>query len=374
MKQRPHILFISSWYPTEEQPFLGNFVLRHAELISRSYMVTVLHLKADRGTSKFTHTHRQNGSLQEITVRYPDTKNPVAKWRNAKKAFRQAAEQIYGVDLIHGHVILSKGLQFVWAKKYFGKPLIVSEHASYYREAMRRKWSFKDKLTLRKVISAADRLTAVSPLLKAEMQQAFPGIEIDILPNVIDPEVFAFKDKIPGDIPQFIHVSTLDERYKNISGILTACALLKSEKGPAFRLDIISDEPYGQLQQKAAGMDLADCVHFSGPMQPGDIARAMQQADAFVLFSSYETFSIVIAEAWATGTPVISTPVGIARALDPAYGVQVGIDDPESLKNAMKQWIEKQVSFDQQTIAARAAQYAPAQVLETIGQLYEKLL
>lgn len=368
-----HILFLSSWYPTGQQPFLGNFVKRHAELLAQNHKITVLNLQSG-DVSGVQITKAGQGNLTELHVKYPASRNPFMKWRSARKAFFEAVKHISDIDLIHGNVILSKGLQFVWAKKHFNKPLIVSEHASYYRAEIRQHWSLREKMIVRKVLKNADLLTAVSPFLADEIRQAFPSAEVQIFPNIIDPELFCCKQKETKEVAQFIHISTLDEKVKGVAGIIEACRLLKADVGAIFNLQIVSDEPFTYWQEKTKALDLEDVIRFSGPSQPAEIARELQNSDALVLFSSYETFSIVLAEAWATGTPVISTPVGIAKSLDPKAGIQVKINDPESLKLAMQSFVEKKVSFDQQELLQFALSYTPEKVLRTIESLYAKLI
>lgn len=371
--RRLHILFLSSWYPTQEQPFLGNFVKRHAELLAQDHKVTVLNLQSG-DVSKIQIAESRHGNLTELQVKYTATRSPFMKWHYARKAFFEAVQHIRDIDLIHGNVILSKGLQFVWAKKHFNKPLIVSEHASYYREEIRQNWSLKEKTILRKVLKNADLLTAVSPFLADEIRQAFPSAEVKILPNVIDPELFCCMQKETREVVKFIHISTLDEKVKGVAGMIEACRLLKADVGANFNLQIVSDEPYASWQEKVQALDLDDVIHFSGPSQPEEIARELQNSDALILFSSYETFSIVLAEAWATGTPVISTPVGIAKSLDPKAGIEVKVNDPGSLKLAMQSFVEGKVSFDQHELLQFASAYTPGKVLRTIESLYAKLI
>ena len=140
MKDKLHILVLSSWYPTAEQPFLGNFVKRHVDLLAQKHQVTVLNLQSDTAVTAIMKEEKTSGNLTEIFVKYPAAGNPFSKWNNARKAFKQGIQDIQQVDLIHGNVILSKGFQFLWAKKHFNKPLIVTEHASYFRKAVSDNW------------------------------------------------------------------------------------------------------------------------------------------------------------------------------------------------------------------------------------------
>lgn len=373
MRNPLHILVLSSWYPTPEQPFLGNFVKRHVDLIATRHKVTVLNLQSDDVIQGIAITKNQQGNLTEVFARYPDSRNPFIKWRNARKAFRQACKEIRNVDLIHGNVILSKGLQFVWAKKHYKKPLIVTEHGSYFRQEKRENWSFMEKLTVRKVFKHADIITAVSPFLQSEIQVAFPGKSISILPNVIDPEVFSWQPETVSPITTFIHVSTLDERFKNVKGILDACKELKNA-GASFRMRIVSDEPYTMWQQYSKEASLEAYVSFGGPMSADDVAHEMRSADALVLFSNYETFSCVVAEAWATGIPVISTPVGIARNMEQETGIQVEINDTEGLAAAMQRVISGNTAFDSAKTRERSSAYFPEKVLDVIEDIYQSVI
>jgi UDP-glucose:(heptosyl)LPS alpha-1,3-glucosyltransferase len=68
--------------------------------------------------------------------------------------------------------------------------------------------------------------------------------------------------------------------------------------------------PYIQL---AAGLGAADRVHWLGVRS--DVRPVYAMADAFVLPSSYETFSLVAFEAAASGLPVIASDVNGVREL-----------------------------------------------------------
>lgn len=370
MDRKLHILFLSSWYPTESKPFLGNFVKRHIELVSKNHFVTVLDLQSDNLVSSTQITQTSIENLTEIIVKYPKGSNPIKKWLNAKKAFKVGVESIKNVDIIHGNVILSKGLQFVWAKKYFQKPLVVTEHASYFSKEKVKSWNWREKLILKSVIKNTTVFTAVSVFLRNEIQLSFSDLKIEILPNVIDDSVFTLKEKSQNSTIKFIHVSTLDERYKNVSGIIEACAILKKQGKTNFELEIISDENFEALQKKVVKLSLENIIAFSGPLQPAAIAEKMQFSDALILFSNYETFSCVIAESWATGTPVISTNVGIANHLEDNLGIQVSKNDTASLVSAMTKFLDQKVSFNSIELKNASLEYSSSQVLKSIEEIY----
>lgn len=371
METKRHILFLSSWFPSEENPFLGNFVERHLRLIAQQNQVTFLNLKPINLSSTFELNVHQDGNLRTITVLFPAHRNPLKKWWNLRKAFRIAIQEIHEVDIIHGNVMLPKGIQFVWAKKQFQKPLIITEHASYFEASKRKNWRFLERITIQQVIQQADLITAVSPFLQTEIEAAFPRLKVELLPNVIDERIFKIKSTPENQLTRFVHISTLDERYKNVGGILESCLQLKMKIGSTFQLLIISDESYEKWQQKVKLLNLEDCVSFAGPMNSEQIAIELQKADASILFSSYETFSCVVAESWATGTPVISTPVGIAKNLKSTVGIQVQHQDIAGLTQAMLAIVQKEQIFNSEEIRQEASSYFQHQVLERIEAIYQ---
>jgi len=96
-------------------------------------------------------------------------------------------------------------------------------------------------------------------------------------------------------------------------------------------------------------------------------------SDALILNSDYESFSIVVAEAWACGIPVISTSVGIAAELPNALGIQVETRNPLSLAIGMER-IFNGTTFDRKVIRQYALHYSNEAVLEAIKKLYAHVL
>jgi glycosyltransferase involved in cell wall biosynthesis len=370
LDKKRHILFLSSWYPTDIKPFLGNFVKKHIDLVSQKHFVTVIDLQADITISALQISKKSTENLTEIIVKYPKGSNFIKQWSNARKAFKLGVQSVKNVDIIHGNIILSKGLQFIWAKKHFQKPLVITEHASYFSKQKSKSWNWREKFILKSVIKNSTVFTAVSDFLKNEILHSFPNLKIEILPNVIDDLIFTLKEKTENSKTKFIHISTLDERYKNINGIIDACNILKNQREINFELEIISDENYDSIQKKVINQSLENHIKFSGPLQTSEIANKMQQSSALLLFSNYETFSCVIAEAWATGTPVISTNVGIADNMNDQLGIQVSKNDAVSLANAMRQFIDRKVTFDQNKLKEASAPFASSEVLKSIERIY----
>lgn len=367
-----HILILSSWYPNRLNPFLGNFVQRQAQLLSKKNKVTVLYTVADNVRSDTEITIHDDGTLKEILVYHPKGSNFFSRRKEQDKAFDKGLELIHDVDLIHGHIILPKGYLFIRAKKRFSCPLVVTEHASYYRKEKRSKWTLKEKFILSKTKKQIDQLIAVSDFLKMDLISYFDKININVTPNPIDTNLFVPISKLPLSTKHFLHISTLDEEVKNPKGIIDAIALLVDKSYHDFEMTIVSDEDYSELNEYVHEKKLESFIHFYGPFSPTELVPVYQNCDAFILFSNYETFSIVLGEAWACGIPTITTPVGIGNKLPPELGIQVKINDPLSLAMAMEK-ILNGLTFDQDSIRKYALQYSDEKVLKQLEDLYSQI-
>jgi len=371
MQKEVHILILSSWYPSQIKPFLGNFVQRQAKLLSSRYKVTVLYTNTDNSAKSININKTQDVALTELIVHHPKGNWFLARKRNQKKAFNKGLESIKDVDVIIGNVLLPRGHQFVTAVKKFACPLLYIEHGSYFGNSKRQSWSKIDRIVLKMVRDRTNEVIAVSQVLKDTMKTDFEHFDIKIIGNHVAADLFQPAPKEIHPITEFLHVSTMDERTKNPEGILDACVLLKNQESK-FLLTIISDEDVSKWKILATKKGLRENIKFIGPLEWSELVPYYQKADALVVFSHYESFSIVIAEAWMTGTPVISTSVGIAHNMDAAMGILVEKNVPKSLSQAMLSVINKERSFDQNEIIRHAAQFKGDALLEKWSETIEQ--
>ncbi len=370
--KRKHILIMSSWYPTPEHPFLGNFVRHQAQVMAVSHTITVLHTVPEEDRKEIEIVQQEENGVREVLVYHPKGSHFLSRRNNRLKAIEKGFKVIEKPNLIHGHVLIPGAYLFVRAKEFFKCPLVVTEHASYYRPGRKNKLSLKEKYVLQLVRRHADKIIAVSDFLKSDMQDLFIGKAIEVIGNPVDTELFRPSHLTQHDFTYFLHVSTLDKQLKNIDGILEAVGLLVQKGYEEVKLKVLSDEPFEAWEEKAAQMGLSSFVEFSGPYTHEELVPHFQEASAFVLFSHYETFSIVLAEALSCGIPVISTPVGIAADLPTDCGLLVKDNDPLSLAMAMEK-ILNDLPFDPTTLRKFALHYSEQEIRLKLNELYTQL-
>jgi len=370
---KKHILILSSWYPNRTSPFLGNFVQQQATLIAEEFKTTVLYTVPDESLNAPETVISENGNLKEIIIYHPKGSNFYFRKKEQDKAFELGLKLIENVDLIHAHVLLPKGYLFVRAKKEFSCPLIVTEHASYYRKERRKKWNLKEKFILNFVKRHIDKLIAVSDFQRDDLAAYFDNMSIEVIHNPINTELFKpLESKASNTKKQFLHISTLDIDVKNPYGIIDAVELLVRKGYPDFELTIVSDESFLALQKYAESKSLNAYIHFAGPFAHENLLPFYQKSDAFVLFSNYESFSIVLAESWSCGIPTLTTPVGIGFDLSAELGIQVKIKDSLSLAMAMEKIIHGQ-AYDSSIIRTKSLEYSNQSILAQLTTIYTQL-
>ncbi|HSX24348.1 MAG TPA: glycosyltransferase family 4 protein [Candidatus Andersenbacteria bacterium] len=187
-------------------------------------------------------------------------------------------------------------------------------HPIYYKNSIRKKaiWKLYEKLIGRNTFAAADVIVVISEYEKKLIQGAGYAVKrFAVIPPGVDIERFAEKRKNP-----FIE--------KNVSGtILLSVSRIAKSKGlqdtiralpdiqkriPDIRLVIIGED-FGYKQELisiAKKLGVASSVYFWGRATDDEIIAAMQHADVFVHASNYEAFGIVLAEAMASGLPIVA--------------------------------------------------------------------
>lgn len=370
MSEKPHILALSSWFPTTDNPQLGNFITRHLSTFSKKYHVTWLILEGKENQEKNRFVENINESFQVIRISYPK-KNKLFNLFKERKILLKELNKLPQTQLIIGNVVFPKGLQFIWAKHKLRCPLLVIEHSATYRKVESDRWNFLQKMIHKKVLKKANHVAAVSTILQKDIQELFYLKSTSVLPNVIANEFFVEIDIQKNEGIQFVHISNLDEQYKNVFGIFEAFSTLLSS-GIDARLIIISDLHSEEHVQWVANHNLNDKIIFQGPFEASEIHILLSQSTAYIHNSNYETFSCVLAECLAVGIPIISTPVGIAASFE--EDVFLKVDKQHSLYSRLVEVIDSLYIIDFQKQKNLAQNFREDKVLGKFDEIFNRLI
>jgi UDP-glucose:(heptosyl)LPS alpha-1,3-glucosyltransferase len=159
------------------------------------------------------------------------------------------------------------------------------------------------------------RFVCVSEGVAQEMREHYPAAAGRVLTihNGVDTEAFAPGRHAEQALALRRSLAIGDERllaafvargwgHKGLGPAIEALA-----QTPEWDLLVAGDGDARHYRALAGSLGVADRVHWLGIRR--DIEVVYELADAFVLPSSYETFSLVCFEAAASGVPVLATPV-----------------------------------------------------------------
>lgn len=331
--RRLNILLLASWYPHEGAPKLGNFVHRHAQAIAEKHNVFVLYLAPQAEHLSMQMVQQSLEGIDTTWVYYP--KNGISIIQR-RRAFRLGLDSLITdrkitFDLIHLNVIWPEGWQAIVAQRRLNIPIVITEHWTGYHETIRGKQPFKVKALSKWVASKASVICPVSDDLGQAMQRFGLRGSYRTVPNVVNTDVFHLVEKAPKPL-RFLHVSSLYEPQKNISGILRVWKKF-ADQCDDVHLTLGGDGPWQTVAQQAQDLAIPpSSITIFGEKEWHEIAELMQQSHVLLLFSNFENLPCVIVEAMASGMHVISTAVG---GISEHITNQVGFLVPPQDENAL---------------------------------------
>jgi glycosyltransferase involved in cell wall biosynthesis len=146
--------------------------------------------------------------------------------------------------------------------------------------------------------------------------------------------------------------------------------------GRDARLDVIGDGPdSARLQALAAELGLADAVRWHGRVANTTVLARMADAQAVIVNSRVETFSVVTGEALALGRPVIATRCGgPEQMVTEANGLLIPVDDSSALVVALCTVMDEPARYTPEQIRSSiAGKGEPAAIGNAFGLIYDRI-
>jgi len=132
------------------------------------------------------------------------------------------------------------------------------------------------------------------------------------------------------------------------------------------------------LQQEGKRLGIENHINFLGSVKTSLLREALGCCDVFVNPSAYESFSIVLLEAMASGKPVVATNVGGIPHLvrNGKTGIIVNYGDPEGIADAIKKLLSNSELRRQmgENGVQLAKKYDWEKIVSQLERLYEKVL
>ena len=337
------VLFLTAWYPTERDEMLGLFVQKHADAL------------------------RRQGA--DVRVLYYESTG--IRWlRDMWQGWRQLHKEWGLPDVVQMNVLDKNGILAMWLHRRYRIPYIIVEHWTGYLPSH---FSFKGGWHGKYIKYVAQQAAALLPvsntLCQAMQDCGIRNPNWEIINNVVDD--FFYEEPLKQRIPKkknirLLHVSCFDNQAKNIPGLLRAVRQVANRRQDFELVLVGSGIDFKKDVECAGSLSFpSDTIHFTGELSPQEVCHWMQSSDIFVLFSYYETFSVVLAECLAVGLPIITSHVaGIAETLPTSCGIVVPVGDEQALTNAILYMLDHLQDYPKSIIRP----YGEAYRYDTVGK------
>ena len=367
-----NVLFLSSWYPSRVHTTLGNFVRYHALAASKYNTINVLYIVADDNVKDYEIKYFQDEELKTTIVYF---KRGFFKYLNYFIAFTKGFQFLLKkkkikFDIVHMNIMHPGIWQALYLKWIYKIPYIVSENWHGFQDLAKYNLSFLEMMLIKLGFRFSSVISPVSQQLKNCMINANYKAEYKIIPNVVDTDKFHLGEK--GDDNKnftFLHVSTLDDSIKNVSGIIDAFEKIKHQN---IELKIVGDGPTDWIVKKISTLKTKNTILLESEKTHDQIAKEMQKADVFVLFSNIENLPLVLLESISSGTPFIATKVGgVPELFKNEMGRLVDAGNIDQLLKEMNFMIENLNFFNSSRIRSYAIKnYSNEEVGKKFNDLY----
>ncbi len=378
------ILFLTRWYP----PYGGIFIKRHAQAVALYNELVVLAIlpgEISSGLKPVIDDQEDHPGFPVIRYFYRPSRcrigmvagmiNLIRFVIRAFAGFRYISRHYGSFDLIHVHILTRAAVPTFLLNILTGSPYIISEHWTRY---IPENWGFTGiirRTLTRLIVRRASAVTTVSDFLKTAMQDCgLRNKKFIIIPNTVDTTLFTITGKHKGkQAKRILHVSNFHERAKNIYGILRVIKILHEQRKDFEILFIGGREPaLGEARKYASGLGLeSPGVIFKGRIPADELAEAYRESSFLLMFSNFESFSIVIPEALSCGIPVLATAVGgIPEYFSTNAGRLILPGNEAGLLDNLNFMLDNYQSFDPEKLRSLVEQRFG---LKTVGSQFDEL-
>jgi len=363
------VLHLVSWYPSKVHPTLGNFVAEHILAIQSKIKGVVLGaFPADENSLDY----RLEDGVPVCRVYYRKKIPFLSHLRALSKGYRYLLAKGFKFNLAHVHVAYPAGLFM----QKIDLPYIVSEHFSAYQKSRRHDLSLSNRLTAKLIFNKAHFVVPVSEQLGLSLNSFGVNAPISTIGNVVNTDIFNYKGKLESPLFKILHISSLQESTKNISGIVSAFADFH-RSFPLSQLVIGGDGDPTNLKKHLQDESLDPQSYRILPtLSKSEVAQEMQESDCFLLFSHIENQPVVILESLCIGRPVIASKVGgIPQLLNDSRGILVEPNNSESLITAFFEMQKKHQHYNHKKMAHIAQnEFGYKAIAEKFSNLYTSVL
>lgn len=190
-----------------------------------------------------------------------------------------------------------------------------------------------ERALMKFAVRASDANVLVSGQETEWMTQHFPDGRFECVPHGVDTRTYHRAGTARENFCLTICWMALPNcQRKSMFELVRAVPAIR-RRVPEFHLKIAGDPRDGgpQLAALAGELGVADAVEFLGVVSEAEKVRLMQSCRLYLQPSRYEGFGLAIAEAMATGAPVVTSAVGAVPEVVGDCGIYVDGSNPAAI-------------------------------------------
>ncbi len=193
--------------------------------------------------------------------------------------------------------LLAPAPAWLFAKmKTRGCKSLINYHSGEARDHLRRFWSAVF------VLSRVDRIVVPSGYL-VDVFREF-GLPASPVPNIVDLSQFRYRERTP--LRPHLVCTRGFSTYYSVDVVVRAFAEVIKDY-PDAQLDLVGNGPLeGDIRKLVADLNLTG-VNFTGVASRQEIGECYDRADIFINASWLDNMPLSVIEAFASGTPVVTT-------------------------------------------------------------------
>jgi len=391
-----NVLFVASWWPTDDSPVNGIFIKEHAQAISRFAKIIVVHFEQVKKIPRLGNfpfginvsIKKENGIDSYIfTIKVSLRRFGLYRY-SVNKAMKKVLNDLnekYSFDIININVLRNEFSERIIEENLLpGIPVVITEHSTFYHTEINLLPKPDQIKTKRRLINllGSNKIKCVMPVSYELGKVLIDDYKLNnkrvkIIPNVAN-ELFSYKKKQNTEEKIKIALIASWHGSKNPLLFLKALAILEKNYLRKIEIDWIGEGIQMSVVKEFYFKNLKDevIIIFKGYQTKEQIASVLQESDFLVHPTDAENLPCIIIESLSSGLPVLSNSVnGVTELIDSTNGILSPKQDELSFANNLKLMIDNCRNYNRFELAEVARNKFSKEVVGSkIYSVYKEVL
>ena len=375
-----HILIVPSEYPTNDHKLGGIFTKEQETYLKRYHKLGVIYVYLFSVKKLFTNLFYNilRCKIKNRLFIYYFPRLPYLKYLNYmthyfffRKAFEIYIKKYGKPDLLHVHFSEFAIWTAYKIKNIYNIPYVITEHSTDFLDGKYEKTYPKKSKIYKKIHLAfknAKQIICVSSILKKKIKFLYKlkDSKLSVIPNLS----FDSGLKTVKKVNDLIFVGSFDER-KNPMLLLEAFKIIYGKKS---KMIMIGGGPLrSKIEEFIEKNKLKNYIKIYPPLNKLSVLKLINKSKILALPSFFETFGIVVIEAYSLGVPVVMTDsLGVRDLYNLKSSILIKKKDPKNFAKGLNKLLNNYNKFEaKKIINFYKKNFSPSVVIDKINSVYK---